>query len=78
MQKMDLKVGDVVQIDPAADTKFPGCFMMVTEPKAWGAQGFVQVPAGGAAYFRPTWEQMEYIGPACWVPIQQEDSSGAI
>lgn len=75
-----LKIGDVVQISPELkNCFFCGCFMMVTEPKSWGAQGFIAMPQGreelpGRAYFRCKWEEMEFIGHAVWVP--QDDAEG--
>ena len=42
--------------------------MTVTEPKAFGAQGFVQAlgeardAPGGQAYYRAKWEEMEPTG----------------
>lgn len=68
MDKRTLRVGDVVQIDPASDRRFGACFMAVTEPTAWGAQGFVQVPgSAGQAYYRCPFEGMEYVGRAAFV-----------
>lgn len=53
-----LNIGDIVQLSPNIETNpaFAGCLMVVTEPKAFGAQGFVQVLGtregpGGRAYF---------------------------
>lgn len=63
-----LKEGDVVQIDPSHDEKFGGCFMVVTEPKTWGAQGYVSVPGEkGLAYYRCPWVGMQKIGKAEWI-----------
>jgi hypothetical protein len=73
MSPRELERGDVVQLSPeVANPMFACCFMAVTEPKAWGAQGYVQMTGengqqGGAAYYRATWEEMEYIGRAEWV-----------
>ena len=69
----NLKKGMVVQLAPGPDTFFGGCFMMVTEPKSWGAQGFVAIPhkrgePPGCAYYRAKWEEMELIGAAAFVP----------
>jgi hypothetical protein len=71
-----LEIGDVVQIDPEfhLDGFFAGCFMVVTELKPWGAQGAICVPNGprgsmpGQAYCRATWDEMEYVGKAVWIP----------
>ncbi len=73
MTARDLAVGDVVQISPESLSAFRGCFMLVTEPKKWGAQGFVCMPKArdewpGEAYFRAEWSDMEYVGTAAFVP----------
>lgn len=72
---LTLAVGDVVQLDPEkqAEGFFAGCFMMVTEPKSWGAQGFICMPGErgtlpGRAYFRAKHEDMHYVGRAEFVP----------
>jgi hypothetical protein len=74
-----LRRGHVVQLDPvsAKNPMFAGCFMLVTEPKSWGAQGFVQALGedgrpGGAAYYRASWEEMELVGEAAWVPDDED------
>lgn len=68
--KPDLEVGMVVQIDPESSGTFGGCFMVVTEPKLWGAQGYVLVPGvegqGGQAFYRCKHEDMSVIGHATW------------
>ena len=73
MKKRELQCGDVVQIDPEYDERFGGCFMLVTEPKSWGAQGFCVSPAEtGFYYYRCKFENMEYVGKSPWVT--REDS----
>jgi hypothetical protein len=72
MRPINLQVGDIVQIDPAHDEVFGGCFMQVTEPKPWGAQGFVvALPSertkAGRAFYRCKFEHMEFVGKAVWV-----------
>lgn len=68
-----LKVGDVVQLSPAVDNPaFAFSMMIVSEPKPWGAQGYVQAlgtrdDTGGQAYYRAKWDEMEYVGSATWV-----------
>ncbi len=79
MKPMDLQIGDVVQISPTLEGCFKACFMMVTEPKGWGAQGFVSIPHSrdvlpGCAYFRCKWEDMEFVGKAAWVPAATEEN----
>lgn len=85
MKPGSLRVGDVVQLDPAAHVApktgfFGGCFMLVTEPKPWGAQGFIAMPGArgevpGAAYYRAKWEEMELVGRATWTlaPLVEEE-----
>lgn len=78
MKPMDLQVGDVVQISPDLESCFfRGCFLMVTEPKSWGCQGFVSIPESrdkmpGQAFFRCKWEDMEYVGQAAWAPDRDQ------
>lgn len=66
-----LKVGDIVQLDPATcrSKAFAGCAMVITEPKPWGAQGYItpvgerlDVPQHGVCYYRARWEEMEPTG----------------
>ena len=64
-----LEVGEIVQLDPytCKNRMFAGCLMVVTEPKSWGAQGYVQglgkdENLAGQAYYRATWDQMELTG----------------
>ena len=67
MEKRALKVGDVVQIDPEHDEVFGGCLMVVSEPKPWGAQGYVRVPGQGDAFYRVNFEHIEFVGGAVWI-----------
>jgi hypothetical protein len=70
----DLARGDVVQLSPdARNPMFAACMMTVTEPRSWGAQGYVQAlgengKGGRQAYYRATWDEMELVGKAVWVP----------
>jgi hypothetical protein len=74
MEKQELKVGQLVQLNPEliGNKAFAGCIMVVTEPKEWGAQGYVQVlgeardQPGGQAYIRVQWPEMEPVGFAEW------------
>jgi predicted transcriptional regulator len=75
VSRVSLEIGQVVQLDPGTvrNRMFAGCFMTVTEPKSWGAQGYVQAlganeKPGGQAYYRATWEEMTpAIGVAVFV-----------
>lgn len=79
-----IKVGDIVQIDPANPTNpmFGGCFLVVTELKGWGVMGYVQglgengERAVGQAYIRLPWAQIEPTGGrAVWTAgkLEEED-----
>ena len=74
MQKQELKEGQLVQLNPetVGNKMFAACIMVVTEQKAFGAQGYVQGlgqngEPGGQAYYRAKWEEMEPVGMAEWV-----------
>jgi hypothetical protein len=74
MQKTELEVGMVVQLDPdkCKNPMLAACMMTVSEPKSWGAQGYIQATGeggkmGGQAYYRATWEEMELVGRAVWM-----------
>lgn len=68
-----LEPGDVVQLGPnVGNPMFAYCFMVVTEPKSFGAQGYVQMTGengqpGGQAYYRAKWDEMHYVGKAEWM-----------
>jgi hypothetical protein len=69
----DLKKGDIVQLNPetVGNKMFAGCFMTVTEPKSWGAMGYVQALGhdgnqGGQAYYRAKREEFVFVGVAEW------------
>lgn len=73
-----LEPGMIVQLSPECrNPAFAGCFMQITEPKGWGAQGFVQAlgtreAPGGRAYYRARWEEMELCGRAVWTPADED------
>jgi hypothetical protein len=72
-ENSEFKNGDVVQIDPAAGGFFAGCFMVVTEPKSWGAQGYIMMPAQSReqmpapCFYRAENQHLVKIGVAAWV-----------
>ena len=74
MKQQGLTKGQLVQLNPETvrNKMFAACIMVVTEPKSFGAQGYVQGlgengDPGGQAYYRATWEEMEIVGMAEWV-----------
>lgn len=71
MKDERIQVNSVVQIAPYHDARFGGCFLVVTEVKDWGVQGYVTVPGTaetkGDAYYRVEYEHLVYIGMAEWI-----------
>lgn len=77
MKPRELKHGDVVQISPETHEveRFGGCFMVVTEPKSWGAQGYVKnAGSAGLFFMRVKWSDMEFIGRAEWAQPDVPDA----
>ena len=79
MKQQTLEKGDIVQLNPKHThvPAFAGCLMVVSDPKAWGAVGYVQAlgrtknAESHFAYYRASWEEMEPTGgKAQW--IQEE------
>ena len=73
MEKRELEIGSLVQLNPdtVGNKMFAACIMVVTEPKGFGAHGYVQAlgengEPGGQAYYRAKWEEMEFVGHAEW------------
>jgi hypothetical protein len=70
--KENLKKGDVVQLGPnVINPVFQYCFMVVTDIKSWGCQGYVQSlgkdgNTGGLAYYRAKHDEMQYVGKSVW------------
>jgi hypothetical protein len=74
MKQQNLVPGQLMQLNPKTvkNKMFAACIMVVTEPKSFGAQGYVQGlgengEPGGQAYYRAKWEEMEVVGSAEWV-----------
>ena len=72
--EIKLEKGDVVQLNPETvkNTAFAGCMMVITEPKEFGAMGYVQTlgtrqEIGGQAYYRANFEEMELVGEAVFM-----------
>jgi len=68
-----MKINDVVQLNPITcrNPMFAGCFLIVTEVKTWGVQGYVQAlgeddKPGGQAYYRAKFDEFIKIGIAVW------------
>ena len=69
-----LRPGVIVQLNPnkVGNKMFACCFMVISELKDFGAQGYVQAlgtngEMGGQAYYRANFDEMEFVGIAKWV-----------
>lgn len=69
-----LEINDLVQLDPkkCRNPMFAACFMVISELKSWGAQGYVQAlgengKPGGQAYYRAHFDEMVKVGKAEWI-----------
>jgi hypothetical protein len=62
-----IQEGDIVQVNPNVST-FGGCMIVVTEPKPWGIQGYVQsAGVSGQQYIRLKFDDFEATGgKAVW------------
>lgn len=92
MEPRELKVGEVVQLNPETtrNKAFRACLMVVSDPKSFGAQGYVQSlgntrdEMGGQAYYRANWDEMEPlllvmpgVATVVWdIKGHQEDAEG--
>lgn len=76
----ELKLGDVVQLGPdCGNPMFAYCLMTITEPKPFGAMGYVQAlgangQPGGQAFYRARWADMEYVGRAAWLSSHESEA----
>ncbi len=71
------KPGDVFQINENDGRDgWIGCFVMATEIRAWGIQGFVAWPKEheqmARAFIRLPWDTVEFIGTA---PLAPQDTT---
>lgn len=64
-----LECGSLVQVKPDYDGPFAATIVTVTEVNSFGVMGYVQVleEDGGQDYIRLGWEDIEYVGHACWM-----------
>lgn len=76
MDKERNRVGMVYQINPDMDELYGGQFIVATEIKDWGIQGYllldkpyeglVRLVKTGQAFIRCKWEKIAPIGDAEW------------
>lgn len=72
------QIGDVFQItEKHGRAGWIGAFVMATEIKHWGIQGFVshvvEHEKQNRAYIRLKWEEIDYIGHAALVPGDESE-----
>lgn len=85
MNKRKLKIGDVLQITQMEGRpEYIGLFLVVTEPKEWGAQGYLMSPYNfdglvrydGLAYLRVKFDDVEYVGKSPLILQSEEVKNG--
>jgi len=71
-------VGCIVQLNPQKHIHhngfWAGNFMLVTEVKSWGVQGYAKCPDGDA-YYRAKNGTFEVVGHAVWVREEDADTT---
>lgn len=72
--EIELKRGMVVQLShDCRNPIYSYCFMIILDPRPAGAWGRIQgigkdeMPSE-YAYYKASWEEMEFVGKASWVP----------
>jgi hypothetical protein len=72
MTQDEIKVGDIVQVNPDKEI-FGACMVVVTELKSFGIQGYVQsAGVNGQQYIRLKFDEFESTGgKAVWVVGEQ-------
>lgn len=72
MNKQDLQVGDLVQINP--EHIFGGMLLVITEVVNWGCEGYLMSSYNfdatrfeGKAYLRCKWNDIEFVGRMYWI-----------
>ena len=74
----EAQVGDVFQINEThGRAGWVGAFVLVTEVKTWGIQGFVPViethHEQRRAFIRLKWSEIDFIGAAKLVPQEEKE-----
>ncbi len=82
MKKNILKIGDILQINPSH--AYGEMLLIVTEPKSWGAQGYLlseyefdAVRYKGRAFLRVKTEDFEKVGRLKWLREEDVDEKDA-
>lgn len=75
------KVGNIYQIDPSLDPIFGGQYLVATEIKTWGIQGYLLldrpddgslIRANGFAFLRKKYGEIVLVGFSEWLAIRDE------
>ncbi len=78
-----LRAGDVVQLNPEADSTFGGCFMLVGIVRSGGIRCKVIPPNASGALgswipYRAQLEDLSFIGRAAWVDPPRKSTARGI
>jgi hypothetical protein len=82
VRRGEAKPGDVFQIAPEHGRDgWVGAFVVATEIKPWGIQGFVHQivthTEHGRAFIRLKWDEIEYVGKAVFMPADEVPAEAA-
>lgn len=74
MEKRELEIGDVLQINPEIGHRWGGMLFVCDEPKSWGCQGYLlhtghfeATRFKDIAFCRVKFEDMEFVGKLPWI-----------
>ena len=82
MNEIPHKIGNIYQIDPSKSERWKGQFIVATEIKLWGVQGYLLldhpdngqlVRCDGLAFIRMKYEEIVCVGFAEWTPRHVEE-----
>ncbi len=60
MEACELEPGMIVGLNDKAKPSFKNRYMVIEDPKSWGAQGYIIMP-DGIAYYRAEWDEMDLL-----------------
>lgn len=65
----DIRIDDVVQVNPDLNGNFGGCFGVVTDVRSWGVMIMIPIPDSGGikqSFLRCDWDEFEAVGKTVW------------
>lgn len=80
MRPVELNPGDIVRLTRAHNPMLHKCLMVVTTPKGFGAVGYVRTTGmdgmpGGNAYYRATFDEMDFVAHCDWIAKEEDDET---